>query len=298
MKTNITVLLTIAVCVSSACALAEDIELFRASKMGDAAWVWGGARLKEKGGQLVIKEHNSDAAYGDVFMADKSPYFKDALVDLNIEDCSGALTPQAVAFEGDKYLASYDLAAQIAEPGSYTFDFKDSELPAETETILFKFWIGGEEGAYAAIRDLVYRLPITDEDVLIKERFEKKDAWETQDTLLGIAVAGAKLSIQPGKPYGAMLYMPLISKEEGTMLLLDAPMVQNGNISMQLVAFDDIGEYLRSIDVLKEVGPGMHVVDIDKVSWPPQAEQYRVKLWIGGQPNATALLNRLMLIRR
>lgn len=297
MKKSI-ILLAFVVALSAVCSPAEDLELFRASKLGDSVWVWGGARLKKKGDVFTITEHSQEADYGDVFMADKIPFFKDALVDIVIQNATGAVTLQALGFKGDDYLGTHDLLSQIAEPGSYSLDFKGAVLPEESERILFKLWIGGEEGATASIRDLVYRLPVKDENILINDRFAKTAQWETQDTLIGVDVAGAKLTLQPGKTFGAILYLPLIPKDENTLLLLDTPVVLNGNISVQVVAFDDIGEYLRSIDVLKEVGAGMHVVDMGAVSWPPQSEQYRIKIWIGGAVNAEALLSRMLLIRK
>ncbi|MBN1270627.1 MAG: hypothetical protein JXB04_13645 [Kiritimatiellae bacterium] len=278
-------------------AFAGSIDIFRASVAGADAWQWGGARIQEKRGAFVITEHNKQADYGDVFVADRLPLFQDASVELDVREVSGgSYSLQVLGFKDDLHLASADVIKNSAETGGQIVSMKSIGFVDEIETVVFKIWVAGE-GASVVIGDLVYVLPLDDEKVISDERFTKVDGWEADGALLSAAREGGILTLAPGRTYGSILLPDRRDKDTGLTLLLDLPKITDGRVTVQLVQFDELGDYLESADILKDVGPGFHSIPLEEVKWHPQAEQYMIKFWLSGTVAAEAVLRRLVLMR-
>jgi hypothetical protein len=285
-------------------ARAEDLTLFQASTAGADAWGWGDAKLKAGSDGLSIQEAGKSKSVGDVYVLERFAFLPEGIVELDVNRVvSGSFTLQLLAFKGDANIGSQDLVTESKTGGKLQFPLSAVKLPAETERITFKIWVGGAKGATTVLNDLKYTASIpADKIVFDKPITSNSTEIETDKTSWTASDTGGTLAIKSNDPSeligSAVVPDVMKTTKEGT-LLLDVPSVKNGTISIQLAAFDDKGAYLNSVEVLNKVGAGWHAVNLGKVQWPEGTDSFKVKIWIGGQTGsiATAVLKRMMVVK-
>ncbi len=285
--------------IASACAVyGEDLEIFRLSRGGTDNWIWGEARIKSKLGKFLLQEYNKKGTYGDVYTADRFPYVKNGIIKLNVDQViSGSYTLQLLAFQGDKHIETIDLVKGATQTGHNAFSLNTIDMKPGVDSILFKFWVGDMEGAATKLIDLAYVLPVADDALVFDERFEDVSVWQGEQAIMARVRDETAVTLGPGETFGAIIHPEKIGISQASLLFLDIADVQNGDMTVQLVAFDDIGTYLKSIDVIKSVRAGTHVVRLHQVNWPSHADSFMIKIWLGGQISAKAIMNRVAIVK-
>lgn len=283
----------------------EDLTLFSAATAGADAWGWGDAKIKkELGGGFSIRENNLKTTVGDVYVLERFAYLPDGVVELNVDKVlAGNYTVQVLAFKGEANIGSADLVTQAKTGGKLQFVLNTVKLPAETSMIGFKIWVGGAKGAAIVLNDLKYTLSIPTEKIAYDkpitsnstDMMTDKTSWAPGDN-------GGKISLKSNDPadlIGSAVLPDVMKNPKDGTLLLHVPAVENGNITIQLVAFDDKAAYLNSVEVINKVGAGWHAVRLNQVQWPEGTDSFKVKIWIGGVAGsiATATVQRVMVVK-
>lgn len=285
-------------------ALAEDLVLFKASSAGPDAWGWGEAKLKKDKDGFAIQENGKQNSVGDVYVLERFAYLPEGVVELDINRVSaGSATLQLLAFKGDAHIGTADLAKEIKVGGKQQFPLKGVQLPPETEMITFKIWIGGARGAAMVLNDLTYSASIPADKIAADKKITSdttgivtdKTSWMPSDKGGTIAL----LTTDASGLIGSAVLPDVFKNPKEGMLLLDVPSVRNGNISVQLVAFDEKSAYLNSVEVINKVGAGWYAVPLWKVQWPEGTDSFKVKIWLGGTSESigTATVRRVMVIK-
>lgn len=277
----------------------EEIEFFRASTAGVEAWSWGGAKVKAQGADLRIAEANPDAVYGDAYIADRLPYLEGGVLDVDVSAIeSGRYTLQVLGFKGDAHVYTAEPVKDQAQAGAQRVRLPAAGLQPDTQSVLLKFWVGGE-GAAVRLRELTYRATVRSEQALLDEHFDDPAAWQVEADHLAVAAAapGLRFQLQGAHTFApAALARPF--ELAGDRLLLAHVAAVPGGVTVQIETFDATGAFVGAVDVLKSVGAGWHGAALGNVDWPSGAIRGRVKLWVSGAAGAGATLDRLMVVPR
>jgi len=282
----------------AASADANELVLFRASQAGVDAWSWSGARIKAEGDLFKVTENNPDGSYGDVFVADRLPYLKGAVLSFDVVEVrKGAYTVQLVCFKGEEVLGDVNLTASSLDLGPRSFPLSSQPIPAGTETILVKVWAVDEEGATTLLRDLSYTLTYDEAALLKTVDFSASPGFEPHDVLVSQDMAGTKVALKPGASFGSILLPVTLPYEANSVAVFENGEVVNGNTTLQAVFLNDAGEYISSLDLIRAVGKGIHAAPLSSLQLPAGATQYSLKIWLGGSQGAFAVLKRLSILR-
>jgi hypothetical protein len=279
-------------------ARAEDLQLFQASKDGEEAWVWGGAKAKLKDGKLLVSLHNSEGAAGDTYVAARFPYFPNGKVNFVTEKVTaGDYTLQVLGFKNNVNVATAPLISHATEAGKQSFTLKDAGLTNGVDEVLFKVWVGGATNAAVVIDDLTYSLPLDGYTTLFDEHFQKMELWTNESLVVNTTGEGAVVTLRPDTTFGAILLAKQFPLESGMKMLWNIARIDNGDATLQFVGFDKDGKYVKSMDGAKNVRNGWYVMSLPGAAWPPEVASVQIKLWVGGQATAAARFRRLLLIK-
>lgn len=290
--------ISLLVCVLFASrAGAEELNFFSASKAGPDAWSWGEAKIKKNGKVLHVEETNPEGDYGDVFVSDKFPYFPDGIVKIDVSQIySGKYTLHILGFRGGAETFKADAIKNSDKLNIQTIKLADLNFPPETETILFKLWVAGAEGAALDLSELLYSKIVNLDTPLLNEDFKNTSHWQPEPTVsLAAESDGARLTLQPDQGFGCIAGSERVALKEDAELIFHATDVLNGTVTVQLEAFDETGEFIGPVDAIKEVGAGYHGVRFSTIKWPEGTAKVGVKIWLGGNEGASALLNQLLI---
>ena len=274
---------------------AEDLVLFSAAQAGADIWIWGKARVKASGGALLVTERNPEADYGDAHLADRFPYFAGGRVELDVAETTGRYTLQALAFRGEDYLESIDLARDTDVTGVQSFNLAQQTFPAETDHLMFKLWVGGGEAAQATVNDLRYVLPIAEGSLLLDKRFDTATGAEPDHARWVPGPDGGTMTLSGDQEYGSVLLPDVIRKPRQGLILMDA-VVSNGTVTAQLVMFDSNRDYIESKDAIERAGSGFSTARLDTMVWPANAAHFQLKLWLAGNPDCSARIRRIVVV--
>jgi len=281
-----------------AVARGEEIVFFRASSAGPDAWSWGMAKAKPQGAELRVSEANPDANYGDVYVSDRFPYVAGGLVELDVSAVeSGTYTLQLLGFQGDAHVSTAEPVKSVAQAGVQRVKLPVAGLSPDTQSLMFKLWVGDAEGAASRVKELVYRVPVATEGATLDERFRDPAVWRVEADRLSVAVepAGARLQLQGAQTFGPAGHTRALPVTRAGLLLVHIASIQ-GTLTVQLDTFDASGAHVGAVDVIKHAGAGWQAASLASVEWPAGATTYSIKLWLGGSAGATALLDRLLVV--
>jgi len=285
----------ILVCITSP-AQSEKLTFFSARDAGADVWSWSAARAKASGDGIKIIEKNPVADYGDVFLTDRFPYFKDGEIDLDVEKTDGTYALQILTFKGGQYLESIDITKNSPVTGPQKFSLQGYHVPEGTEMITFKIWIGGEE-ASMQLNDLRYTVSINPESIVFDKKINTATTGKTDGVTWLPAVNGGMIRLEADQKTGSILFSDRMPVYGSKLLMLDAPEVKNGNITVQLPVFDSTGTYLSSVDIIKNAMSGFCSARLDLLEWPAQADTFEIKIWLGGTPEAEAQIKRIIVLK-
>jgi hypothetical protein len=276
----------------------EDLEIFRASRRGDDVWAWSKGRAAWRSRRLVVSENNHGGGYGDVYTADRYPYFRGGIVEVDVDEVlAGQYVVQAMCFKAGQYIDSVTLLHSSTNTGRFTVKLSDLYVPSGTEEIGFKVWVEKAEGASTAFSELFYHVAIDQQQLTFNETFEREGRWETQHLDMRIGGGRAVLVLDEGERLGAVLSEGRWPIRQVGRLLFSVMMVDKGDVSVQAVVFDGDGKYVESVSLLENIGTGFHARGLENVSWPRDADTMLLKIWLSGM-DAGAVFDRVMLTRR
>ena len=288
-------LLSLAISLESS---AEILELFNARIAPEEAWSWSDARARKRGEQVVITEINKQGNLGNVYPERRFPYHPEAELLVECRDMpKGAYSVQVMGFAGDVPIETIDLIKESAKGGRHIFRLAERGLNPKTQSVLFKVWVGGVEGATVELDELRYTLALPANDIVFDEQFAAPGRWIPEHASIAQGSPGLTLSLQAGHAYGNLLLDALLARDDSSWLLIHAPAVSAGTLTIQVVAFDGQGDYLASVDAIPAVSSGWHGVRLGQLDWPAGAAQFRVKLWLGGSPGARVTIARVLLLK-
>lgn len=297
-------ILAVTVVFTTGRAAADDLMLFQASSAGVDAWGWGDAKMKQTKDGLSIQESGKSKSVGDVYVLERFAYLPEGVVEFDVSQMGdGTYTFQILAFKGDANIGATDVVKESKIGGKQVFPLSSIKMPAETERITFKIWVGGARGASMVLNDLKYSVSIPQDKIVYDKAINSNTTEvETDKTSWTPSDSGGTLALKsndPAEAIGSAVLPDLMKNPKEGTLLLDLPSVKNGNVSVQLAAFDDKAAYLNSVEVLNKVGAGWHAVSLAKVPWPAGTDSYRVKIWLGGESGAigTAVLKRVLVVK-
>jgi hypothetical protein len=290
--------------LAAGASFGEELTLFQASTAGTDAWGWGDAKMKKSKDGLAIQEAGKANPVGDVYVLERFARMPDGIIEFDVNSIqSGSYTFQVLAFKGDANIGAADLVKESKTGGKQLFAVKDLKLPEGTERLTFKIWVGGVRGATTVLNDLKYSVDIPAERIVFDKKITSdttevvtdKTSWTASDNGGTLALK----SNDPSEQIGSAVLPDLMKNPKEGTLLLHVPSVKHGNITIQLVAFDDKGAYLDSVEVANKVGSGWHAAALDQVKWPEGTAAYRVKIWLGGEAGGIgmATLQRVMVVK-
>lgn len=277
-------------------AAADELVLFDAAQAGPDIWAWGGAKVTAQAGKLLIQRAVKLGRESDVFVEERFPYFEDAAVAFDAERIlSGTYTLQLLAFRGESYLKSIDLARDSIQLGAQAFRLKDLSLPPETDTVTFKVWVSDQEGSGVLLNNLRYYTTVSPDTILCDIRITPAARVETDRTDWTVSPDVGVLKLLPGEDYGSILFTDIIPRPENAAVMVLGE-AHNGTMTVQLACLDENGEYLDSVDAADQVTTSVSR-RIDAVPWPDGTTGFRIKIWIGGSQAVSATLRRIVLLR-
>ncbi|HMP74988.1 MAG TPA: hypothetical protein PKE12_01710 [Kiritimatiellia bacterium] len=279
-------------------ASAGELELFNARTAPEEGWSWSDARIRKHGNHLQIVEINKQGDVGNVFVEQRFPYHPRGEITLHTREMAqGVHTFQVMGFAGDTPLRAVEPVKDASRAGSHVLRMRDLRLPPETQSVLFKIWVGGAEGAALELEEFRYVLPVDADDILVEERFGPETEWIADDVVGQVDAAGLRLTLAAERSFGSVLINRLMARHDASWLLLHLSAVEAGTITVQFAAFDGSGDYLDSIDAIPAVVGGWHGVRLGDIAWPAGTAHFRVKVWLGGSASANAVLARLLVLK-
>lgn len=277
---------------------AEDMIFFQSSSRDMDAWVEADARARLSLGRLLVSERNKSGDTGNILLSENLPYFKEGVVELDVKQViAGTYSLQMLLFKQGQHVGAVDLATGEKREGPTSFWLKAYEVPPGTDELLFKLWVGGMEGASTKFNDLTYTVSLNEELYVLDEHFEAPGTWEQDNVLISFDRDGAEVRLKPGVAYGSFLHSKRLDRAGFDKLLIDVPEVENGNMTIQFIMFDQEDTYITSVDVMKAFTKGKHILRSGDIEWAPGTEHFMIKLWLGGQPSARAELTRMMAFK-
>jgi hypothetical protein len=282
-------------CLAGMAATADEVVLFSAANAGPDAWSWEGARLTGQENGLILSKDKGENC--SVVLEDRFALVPGAQIQFDVQKVvAGSYALQVLAFKGTTYLGSIDLVKDSAEVGAKAFELGKLALPADTETITFKLWISKDLGSAVQIKDLTYSLLVTPEQVVYDKFVGTSTAVQTDQAVWTPGEQGGKLALNAGVPHGSIVFTDQIQKPVGGTLLIQVSDLKNGTLTVQACAFNANGEYLSSIDLMKR-GTASLSMNLASVPWPEGAATFQIKLWLGGSPDTSAVISRLLVLK-
>ena len=280
-------------------AQADELVLFSAATSGPDVWSWGKAQIVQQAdGTFLVREKNKDGAYGDVFTSERCSFMQEGLIELDVAKViAGKYTLQVLAFQGESLLTSVDAIKNSTQAGKQTVHVGTIGLPPQTEYILFKLWVTDEEGAALQLKDLRYIMPFATDRILLDRKIDPATPCSMEKATWQAAATGGTLTLSTNESYGAVLFSEPIAKSYQGTLMIHAPAVQNGVLTIQLCALDKNGAYLGSVDAIKRVPGGWQKAELGSVQWPAETDSFQVKVWLEGSEAASATISQIVILK-
>ena len=280
-------------------ARAEELVLFSAATAGADVWSWGQAQISQQAASLLVQEKNNDGAYGDVYTSDRCTYLPEGVLEIDVgRVISGKYTLQVLAFQGESLLTSVDVIKNSTQAGKQTVHVGTIGLPAKTDGLLFKLWVTDEEGASLELKDLRYTMPFASDRILFDQKIDITTPCTTEKAMWrALPAGGGTLTLGTNETYGAVLFEnPLQKAYQGT-LMIHAPSVKNGVLTVQFCALDVNRAYLGSVDVIKRVPGGWQRAPLGTVQWPAGTDSFQIKVWLEGSEGASATISQFVVLK-
>jgi hypothetical protein len=276
-------------------ARAEDVVLFSAAGAAPTAWTWEDARVTLQDGKVLISQSNPAAKLGDVYLEDHFACHPDAVIEINVERViSGDYALQIMAYKGAAYLGYVDLFKGSRKVGIQDFRLRTLSLPAGTDSISLKCWVS--RGGSVLVKDLRYFIPVNSDLVLFDKIIDGTATGEVDNTVWTPADAGGTLQLKPGVSFGSVLLPDRIVKPAQGTLIVQTSEVQKGTVTAQIVAYDVGGTFLSAFNAAERMTTGLSA-RLDTLEWPADAATFGIKLWIGGAPDCSAIIRRVLVIK-
>ena len=120
----------------------------------------------------------------------------------------------------------------------------------------------------------------TAEQKLWKSAISEK-GW-TKDSVIEWKDGGFGIAPNAEKKYGWVENNDKIPFSKNGEVSIEIVKIEDANISMQLQTFDDKGNFIEAVDLIKEVSaPGKQTVTLDKFKVNPKTVNVNFKLWLG-----------------
>jgi len=279
-------------------AMAEDLTLFSAAQAGADAWSWGGAKIAQQNGKLVVSVAGKEMSYGDVYISDHLPFLKDGVIELDVSEVpAGAYTLQILAFEGQSLMTTADVIKEAAQTGKKIVHLSAAGLSPMTETFVLKFWVVSSATASTVLNDLRYSVPIAPDAVLLDKKIDSTTGAETDNTTWTPADNSGVINLSSNAYYGSVLFPDEIAKPDSGTVIIHSSEVKNGALSVQAIAFDKKRTYLGSVDLIKGVGAGMRAARLAAHTWPLGTAAFQIKIWLEGGASTSATIKRILVLK-
>ncbi len=286
--------LVLAVCLVSAGVQGGQVMLFSAADVGPDAWTWEGARLKAQPEGLVLTPARNDVC--SVVLQDRFAWLPQGEVALDVQQVvAGTYTLQVLAFQGTTYLGAIDLVKDSAQKGLQVFSLDRLAFPKGTEAITFKLWVSRGVGTAVVIADLQYRLAVADDQLWHDERIAATTEVAADQVVWTPSDLGGTLRLVEGASIGSALFPSQIVRPKRGHLIVQCKDVRQCTLTAQVCTFDASGNYLDSRDVVRQ-GTASLSSALDADAWPEEAATFQVKLWLGGGTNASAVVQRIVVL--
>lgn len=282
---------------------AEEFVFFDSTRVGDEAWTWGAARIKAReGGVLRITENSPTNDAGEVFVSDPFPYMPGGKVLFDVgKVTAGNYTLQVLCFKAGTYFHTAEPVSHIKSTNQHVFTLGTLGLPEDTESILFKVWVSGADMASIDVNQLKFTDTIDLTAASLDEKFSAVARWtpdEGKVTFVSEEGVGARLTVLRGAGFGSVTMVDAISIQPGQEILFKVGPVDSARVTLQLNLHDATGEFLEARDVVGNVGSGTYGVRLDGQKWPSAASSIVPKIWVSGNDEASAIVERLIIFKR
>ena len=291
-----TILLALGLMLAGGTVGGGEAVLFSATKASFDAWQWEGAKLKadEKGGLVLTPDR---ANLPSVVLQDRFAWCPDGVVRLDVRQAvAGTFSLQVLAFKGPTYLGALDLVKASDQKGVMVFPFDRLAFPPGTETVTFKLWVSRGIGTAISINELEYVIPINPEQVVYEGKMDAATRVEADQLDWTLGDAGAQVRLRDGSSIGSLLFTDQIPRQDSRHLIVQLNDVKGGSVAAQVCAFNEAGEYLDSVDVVKHATAGISCA-LGGIAWPEGTATFQVKLWAGGDSGMSALIQRLLVLK-
>lgn len=273
--------------------------LFDAGETQPAEWQTApGIAVTLTGGKLQLRGGDND--FGWAAPVASAAWQEGATVDIAIESAAaGQLTAQVEWLRGD---GSFIKATQLLQ-GAKAGGLKDKPLsdflpPADSagkpRRFRLKFWLEGKNAVVAlslarVSAPRVWRSKdVTTVHVYSGDVKAQADAGlkleKTADTLLA--------SLEAGKEFSAFVLTDKVDYDAKGAVLLDLTKLQEGNATVQALLWDKDGNYIKGVDVLKDVNqPGLYeaAFGLYEDQFPANTKQVSFKVWLAGKETAATI---------
>jgi hypothetical protein len=284
---------------------AEEVVFFQSSTSGSKAWSWSSARVSERAdGAVAITESSPTNTAGDAYVTDFFPYVPSGRVLFDVAEVArGDYTLQVLAFRNFVHFQTVTVVNHDSNPGRHEFSMRTLNLPEKTQSVLFKVWVAGADGASVEVRELRYSDEIDSATAILDDRFTDASAWlpeANRVTFFPAAEGPATLALVPPATYGSLASAVGFNIDLANEMLFYVPKAEKGAVgTLQIDVFDKAGVFLEAIDLVKDVPAGHHVASLGAVKWPDGAARFHPKIWISCKDSAGSLsLSRLLIHRR
>ena len=279
----------------SGLAWSDEVMLFGAANAGPDVWSWEGAKLKAAEGGLVLTPDKGDLC--SVVLQDRFAWMPQGEVVVDVRQAvAGTFTLQALAFKGVSYLGSQDVIRDSDQKGVFRVPFSKLAFPKDTETVTFKLWVSRSVGTAITFGDIQYVVPVHPEQMVYDKKIDISTEVMADQAVWTPSDAGGKIQLAENMSFGSVVFPDQIVRPEGGHLVLQVKEVKNGTLTAQVCAFNAEGNYLDSRDVIKK-GTASLSGALDNINWPEGTATFQVKVWLGGTANASATIQRIMVLR-
>lgn len=272
---------------------------FQASKMDADIWAWGKAKASMANDVLMIREANPEGDAGSVHTADRLPYNKDGIVELEIAAVpSGYYTLQIMAFNKKTFLGEMELVKNSTEIGKQTIDLSKFKVPEGTDEIGFKIWVAGSKKAVTYLKELAYWEKTNDDDreSLLTAKLDKEQ-WGIDKVDQEVTKAGLKTTLAQGQNFGATHCKTQAKHDTASEIIIELGSTVQGKVKVQGIAFDQSGKMLGQVLVAEKLSVGRHKVKTDSLEWPENTSVVTFKFWLEGEKNASTVIRGLKVLK-